>query len=74
MKYLLVEVLGSGPEHELLVDLLVEFGAAVLQLSAACLQPGVRALKKQGENRVSFIRNTLLSCTVFPTHYSKPSL
>lgn len=46
MEYLLVEVLGSGPEHELLVDLLVEFGAAVLQLSAACLQPGVRALKK----------------------------
>lgn len=41
------QVLGSGSQAQLLVDLLVEFGALRLQLRPARRRPRVRALKFQ---------------------------
>ncbi len=47
MRDLLVKVLRSRPEHELLVDLHVELGALGLQLAPACRCPGVGALQER---------------------------
>ena len=44
--YSLEEVLGAGPQHELLVDLHVQLGPLGLQLATARRRPRVRALKR----------------------------
>ena len=49
--HLLVEVLGAGAQHELLVDLHVELGALRLQLPATCRRTRIRALQENGEKR-----------------------
>ena len=50
----LVEVLGPGAQHELLVDVHVELGALRLQLPATCRRPRIRALqeRREGETEV----------------------
>ena len=45
----LVEVLGPGAQHELLVDLHVELGALRLQLAATCRRPRIRSLQEKTE-------------------------
>ena len=42
----LEEVLGAGPEHELLVDLHVQLGPLGLQLATARRRPRVGSLKR----------------------------
>ena len=44
-KNLLEEVLGAGPEHQLLVDLHVELGPLGLQLASTRGGAGIRALE-----------------------------